>query len=472
MTALDDYQHWLVSSHLRVPASRLAALAVKLHVRENAKDKVADIARKLATYELVLRDRREDGGLDFERDPATFEAQTESASARWPWIFAELGNYFEDGSHYITEKRIRANHGSMGFQFRHVVRAGAIHEESRHWTWAGHELRDVEDGRTEVTPCEPVVSTGAFPDIDRSAWATSDAAWVQARQAQWPLIEPVLSDTFRKKPAFVKIAQRYFLAGEMPDWSRHVPDGQSHLDLFTLLWLHPSHDPAVLGALREQYVDSPLTSATDITQGYAHLALMHRFAPIGTREQLAQRQAVVSLLKSGELMFSTLHGAPEPREERRARQGTWTGWVHWQKWRADLDDIHHFVQWLAAPPATVPARPFLFEPAVWRWWQAGFDDDSSLTRLARSQTWWGVLASMMTLSTWDAPDADPLRLDAVARLRTWLDTQPHDADLRAAWRLMNSGDFVYREPGRGSRATPFLLRGASFDRDRDIGALR
>jgi len=402
--------------------------------------------------------------LVFERDAATFWKHSEDPSARWPHVMTELGAYFENGSHFVAEKRRAAEPHPMGFELRYEVRDGAMYLSSTSWSWAGQARHDVEHRHDAAVACEPLIQRGGFPDIDRSAWLLSDPAWVKARQAQWPLIEPVLGQHFDKKPAFVKIAQRYFLAGEMPDWSRHVPAHQSHLDLYTLLWLHPSHDATVLAELREQYVASPLTSSTDIRQGHQHLARLHRFSPVGTDEQ------VLPLLKSGELMFTTLHGDPAVHDDRRPRS---VGFAHWDRWRADLDDLHHFVQWLTAPPAAVGPVPFLLEPSVWHWWQGDLSEESNRTRLAMSQSWWGLLQSLMTLAGFDAAaSGDALRAEAAARVRAWLDTQPHDPDLSAAWTLMKRGEFVYAKPPRGSRKSPFQLRGAPFERDEHLGALR
>ena len=468
-----DYLHWLVNSCIVVPAKRLDAISAKLNVPKGARDKTAAVVKRLATLGLALRERREDGALVFERDTSTFYKHTEELGARWPQVLVELGNYFEDGSYFVSEKRMRAEPHPLGIELRYEVRGGVMHVGSTSWCWVGRDKCDIEYEESETVSCEPLMQLGAFPDIDRSAWLLSDPAWVKARQAQWPLIEPVLSQHFGKKPAFLKIVQRFFLSGEMPDWSKHVPDRQSHLDLYTFLWLHPSHDAAVLAELREQYVASPLTSATDIAQGHDHLAKLHRFSPVGTKEEIAQRQAVLPLLKAGELMFSTLHGEQALQEERRDRPGTWFGFVRWEKWRADLCDLYHFVQWLTAPRTASSPVPFLLEPSVWRWWQRDLSEETHRTRLALSLSWTQVLEPLMTLAAFDAAaGSDAVRAEAATRVRNWLDTQPHDPDLSAAWMLIKRGEFVYVKPGRGSRKSPFHLRGLPFDRDHDLGALR
>ncbi len=94
--------------------------------------------------------------------------------------------------------------------------------------------------------------------LDRSFWKTRSKKWRDERAEQWPRIAKLLKLT--KKKDGLEICRAYYLQGELPKWSevRKIWEKGSHrdghLDLFSILFLHPSDDYAVLQPLRDQYL--------------------------------------------------------------------------------------------------------------------------------------------------------------------------------------------------------------------------
>ncbi len=107
--------------------------------------------------------------------------------------------------------------------------------------------------------------------IDTSFWRPGDKAWAQARKEKWPDIERSICIPKTKKA--MNIIKRYYLKGELPDWAAinkewdHGDIWDRHLDIATLLWLHPSADVAVLKPLRDAYFAGHGRTHQDVLAG-------------------------------------------------------------------------------------------------------------------------------------------------------------------------------------------------------------
>jgi len=108
-----------------------------------------------------------------------------------------------------------------------------------------------------------------FPQVDASYWRIDDKAWVAERKANWERIEKYYSGGLEKSKKGMSILKRFYLKGEMPDFKalKDWDNTERHLDLYSLIWLHPSNDMNVLVPLRDSYVNSPLIVEQDIQFG-------------------------------------------------------------------------------------------------------------------------------------------------------------------------------------------------------------
>ena len=104
--------------------------------------------------------------------------------------------------------------------------------------------------------------------LDKSYWKVDDRNWLQERKVQWGVIAKKLESTKTRKG--ITVIKQYFLKGKMPDWVKMEDwgDAQGHVDVFMLLWLHPSWDAALLRGLRDQYLAFPGVRLDDVDYGY------------------------------------------------------------------------------------------------------------------------------------------------------------------------------------------------------------
>lgn len=118
-----------------------------------------------------------------------------------------------------------------------------------------------------VAGAEAIGPDDLYFGLDTQYWKTHDKAWMADRKARWTDIERQLEDA--KPSKGIAAIKQYYLKGKMPNWkamAEHRAGGQ-HLDLFMLLWLHPSWDPEVLRAVREQFLNSKAIQLDDISRG-------------------------------------------------------------------------------------------------------------------------------------------------------------------------------------------------------------
>lgn len=105
-------------------------------------------------------------------------------------------------------------------------------------------------------------------EIDLSHWKTDDE-WLANRKARWDTFQKSYIGGFEKSKKGMNIIKRYYLYGEIPDFKtlEKWDDVARHLDLYSLIWLHPSKDKNILIPLRDSYVNSPLVVEQDVQFG-------------------------------------------------------------------------------------------------------------------------------------------------------------------------------------------------------------
>lgn len=113
--------------------------------------------------------------------------------------------------------------------------------------------------------------------IDTSYWKKGDKNWEKVRKEKWPLIEGVLSTYWDKNKKSVNVVKRYYFSGELPDWKKinedwdHKDERDRHLDVTTILWLHPSVECDVLRPLCDAYFKGYGRDYKDVLAGMAFL---------------------------------------------------------------------------------------------------------------------------------------------------------------------------------------------------------
>ena len=140
-----------------------------------------------------------------------------------------------------------------------------------------------------------VTNDYSFPEFDTSYWKIRDKTWMDGRKAVWPQIEGMLcsSKSGKGKTAIKK----YFLKGELPDWNkfRAYDNSERHLDLFMMLWLHPSWDKQLLLKLRDDYINSVVIRIEDIEVGYSNFFMASIVLPSQDYSDLPEEERVEEL---------------------------------------------------------------------------------------------------------------------------------------------------------------------------------
>ena len=113
------------------------------------------------------------------------------------------------------------------------------------------------------------LQSDSLTEIDTSFWKTDDKEWMTQRRLAWPKIEEMVIGVVEYKKHLPRI-KTYYMRGTIPDWDKGQAkyDPKPHLDIFLFLWLHPSWDEAILGDLRETYINSLIVWHRDVATGY------------------------------------------------------------------------------------------------------------------------------------------------------------------------------------------------------------
>lgn len=134
------------------------------------------------------------------------------------------------------------------------------------------------------------------------------------REKEWPFIEQMLYEYKPLKKAMVPIRD-YYLRGKMPNWKslNLWSNDCGHLDIFILLWLHPSWDPDVLIEVRDAFLESNCVLYRDVAVGYK-LFLLSQTLFISRPVASMQELRFPYLKGKGRVLFDVMFGDLEGRK--------------------------------------------------------------------------------------------------------------------------------------------------------------
>ena len=152
--------------------------------------------------------------------------------------------------------------------------------------------------------------------IDVSFWKTDDKEWMAQRRAAWLKIEEMVIGVIEYKKHLPRI-KSYYMRGTIPDWNKGQAnyDPKPHLDIFLFLWLHPSWDEAILGDLRESYINSQIVWHRDVATGYHNFISSQAHDTTLDFANIDGYDVPPDLEGHGELMFRVMFINPKIREQ-------------------------------------------------------------------------------------------------------------------------------------------------------------
>ncbi|WP_057832622.1 hypothetical protein [Colwellia sp. TT2012] len=285
--------------------------------------------------------------------------------------------------------------------------------------------------------------------IDISFWKNQDEAWHLARNENWPSIEFMLSNYKQTKKSLTPIKD-YYLKGKMPNWKglREWSSDDRHLDLFLLLWLHPSHDEAVLTELRDLYINSYQVLMADVNVGFKNF-LDSQILRISAGYKWFDKIRFPIVDKPNDLLFKVMFG-----DDYNA-QFEFDDWELrfkeiFELPKTDLYEIWIMSGWLAVENMLPVHQNFLFQysqPLEW-WYDCVKNLDYFAINNGKNKRLEHVIQkALYRIHHFDTEkEGDTCRTNFVKRLRTMLDEREFVADFKQMWLDVKAGKIEVENP--------------------------
>lgn len=217
--------------------------------------------------------------VDAKGDTFFFECSDES-DEDFDWdIFESISEYLECGSFYEEDggDTIYAGYVEKECFTRSSFLVDPEEVDNRD-RWSLIETEIVTFDRSILSVNKPRATdfqidseepnSSSLREIDTSFWLTKDKIWMAERRANWVNLESMLGEYKSKKG--LSVLKQYYLKGKMPNWEsfKEWNSYNRHLDICSLIWMHPSWDKNVLSNLRNDYLNSKLIVLNDVKCGF------------------------------------------------------------------------------------------------------------------------------------------------------------------------------------------------------------
>jgi hypothetical protein len=295
-------------------------------------------------------------------------------------------------------------------------------------------------------------NTFEFPNIDTSYWKTDDSAWLAQRKADWPRIEAMLEG---KKEGKGKTAiKNYFLKGKLPDWEKFADwdNWSRHVDIFILLWLHPSWDESLLTRLRNQYIESDLILIRDLEAGFGNLLSTGVVMACADPAAYNKDDYKYFLHTDGhnELLFRILMGDLDRTEYQIQRSVYYGSKPVFKIPQGKLESLISMGRWLCIKEMMYFNTDMLYQYDLpLEWWYRGCNRDKDyFTRSSLQQRQKpSIEKALWRIHNFDdEKEGDTPRSTFVHKIRKMFDERPFIQDLADMWQKVKEGNVEVVDP--------------------------
>lgn len=292
-----------------------------------------------------------------------------------------------------------------------------------------------------------------FPDIDTSYWKTKDPEWMAARKAAWPRIEKML--TAHKSGKGKTAIKNYFLRGKLPDWDAFAnwDNYERHVDLFILLWLHPSWAEELLTSLRNAYIVSDCIVHNDLAAGFG--LLMNAGVTMASQDYTGDSEEELGFLIDtqghNELLFRVMMGNLEQTQYELVRP-TIMGLRQsaFEMPKGDIDDLFIMGKWLCVKNMHPLNNDMLFQYDLpLEWWYRGCPSNEKYFAKAVQRS---AMRRATEKALWrihhfdDASEGPGPRTTFVTKMRRMLDERPFISEIKEMWLSVKAGEIQLDDP--------------------------
>lgn len=277
-----------------------------------------------------------------------------------------------------------------------------------------------------------------FPEIDLSYWKIDDKEWIANRKASWSNIEKYYSGGLEKSKKGMSILKRYYLKGDMPDFEdlRGWDNVERHLDLYSLIWLHPSKDPNVLIPLRDSYVNSLLIVEQDVQFGLRMLFDSGCYWPTVdlTGTDISKILCTGGLNKN---IFELFYGNFEKPYFPEDAKSSWS--IH--KFKYGYYHIIDMAKWTCAKTISVLSNDCLYQYDVYlNFWVSGCEADNKFFSGESYQLYEPyIIKALHRINRFDTDkEGDTARGRFVHKVRKLLDEHEFHPTLKELWEEVKS----------------------------------
>ncbi|WP_444914062.1 hypothetical protein [Microbulbifer sp. TRSA007] len=286
--------------------------------------------------------------------------------------------------------------------------------------------------------------------IDTSYWRRDNPEWVASREKYWPVIEFMIQAYKPKKKNRNPIKDFYF-RGKMPNWKayKYWDDASRHLDLFMMLWLHPSWDNKVLTELRNSYMASDQVTLSDIRVGFGNFLDSQINIPACPYRHM--REVRFPYIEGkGELLFDVMMGDRNITEYELASETLLGRKQIYTMPKERLQTVATMGAWLAIEDLLPVGEGFLFqydEPLNW-WYESVKESDFfvspsdyDLRGLPSIEKGFWRIHNFDTVK-----EGDTCRSRFAHKIRKILDEREFVEEIKTIWSRVKAGDIHPEDP--------------------------
>jgi hypothetical protein len=246
--------------------------------------------------------------------------------------------------------------------------------------------------------------------------------------------------------------KQYFLKGKLPDWEKFAEwgDYQGHVDLFVLLWLHPSWDRGLLTTLRDEYIASDKVIYRDVSIGFT--GFLNAGTVFASQDYTGDSEIPFPYTDGhNELLFDIIMGDLSKTQYNLGRFGTFIkGQPVYDVPRSELFAILEMSHWLFIREMKPINNDMLFQydrPLEW-WYQSCEKDENYFSKQAQESVYRSLIEkSLYRIYHFDTQaEGDTCRTRFVYKMRKILDEREFISEFKTMWEEVKSGKIQVENP--------------------------